>query len=219
MKFFADSARLGQVVPILRQGLVAGVTSNPTIVHRDGYPSSQRAALFDAFQSAGAEEILMQAVGSTRATMSADAETLLGFGERMVVKVPATETGFGVAAMLANRSAPVLVTAVYNVAQAAFAASLGAKYIAPYFGRMQDQGQDAIAIVSRMSRALEGCGTSVLVASVRSAGQVEQLVDIGIRYITLDIPVLRQIMLHPDSEASAAKFEEDALLPLMPVIV
>jgi transaldolase len=213
MRFYADSARLERVVPLLEAGLVAGVTSNPTILLRDGHHTSGRRDLYRTFAAAGAGDILMQAVGATAIEMMADAETLSSYGDHMIVKVPATETGFRTVAQLSDRSAPVpvLVTAVFSVAQAAFAASLGARYVAPYFGRMTDRSVDALETLARMDRAIAGSGTQLLVASVRSADQVEQLVDIGVKNITADVHVLLEVMLHSDSELSAADFERDAM--------
>lgn len=212
MKIYADSANLAEVLPLLRAGLVAGVTSNPTIIARDGHLSTDREKLYQEFDTAGAQEIYLQALGADRETMLADARALAAFGPKMVIKVPATETGFSVGAALAAESIPVLITAVYSIAQAMYSSSIGARYIAPYFGRLSDSGVDALSLISRMKDALEGSPTEVFVASIRTVDVAEQLTSIGVHYMTADVPLLRQMMTHPVSETAAADFEKVAQL-------
>lgn len=210
MKLYADSARLEAVVPLLESGLLAGVTTNPTILHRDGHTGADRASLRERFAAAGAREVFLQAVGADERTMRADAEALAALGSDVVVKVPATSVGFAVAAPLAASGVPVLVTAVYSVGQAAVAASIGAAYIAPYLGRLADVVPDPLALVTRMDAVLAGSGTRTLVASVRTAEAAEQVVLSGVRHLTADVPVLLAMMRHDVSDASAAEFERIA---------
>jgi transaldolase len=210
MKLYADSARLDAVIPLLESGLIAGVTTNPTILHRDGFGSGDRPALHARFAEAGAREIFLQAVGADDRAMRADAEALAALGADVVVKVPATSIGFPVGAALVAQGVPVLVTAVYSVTQAAVAASIGAAYIAPYLGRLADVVPDPVAHVSRMDAALAGSGTRSLVASVRSVEAAEQIVVAGIRHLTANVPVLLDMMRHEVSETSAVEFERVA---------
>ncbi|WP_166404706.1 transaldolase family protein [Labedella endophytica] len=212
MKIYADSARLDVVLPLLERGLLAGVTTNPTILHRDGFASADRAMLHTRFAEAGAQEIFLQAVGSDEASMRADAEALAALGPDVVVKVPATSVGFPVGAALAAQGTPVLVTAVYSVGQAAVAASIGAAYIAPYLGRLADSVPDPLDLVGRMDAALDGSGTRTLLASVRSVEAAERAVTAGIRHLTADVPVIVGLMSHDVSDASAAEFERVAAL-------
>ena len=210
MKLYADSARIDAVLPLLERGLIAGVTTNPTILQRDGHTSADRPSLHARFAAAGAREIFLQAVGGDEDAMLADAEALAALGTDVVVKVPATSVGFPVGAELARRGVPVLVTAVYSVGQAAVAASIGAAYIAPYLGRLADSVPDPLAAVVRMDAALAGSGTRSLVASVRSAEAAEQAVLAGIRHLTANVPVLLDMMRHEVSDSSAAEFERVA---------
>jgi transaldolase len=210
MKLYADSARLDTVIPLVEAGLVAGVTTNPTILDRDGFTSADRAAIFERLDAAGAREIFLQAVGTDERAMRADAESLVSLGDKLVVKVPATAAGFATGAALVAAGTDVLVTAVYSVAQAIYAAAIGASYIAPYYGRLAESVTDPLALVTRMDAVLEGSGTRSLVASVRSVEAAEQLALAGIRHITANVPVLLDMMLHPVSEASAAEFERVA---------
>ncbi|MBK0418842.1 hypothetical protein JD276_07315 [Leucobacter sp. CSA1] len=210
MKLYADSARVEEVVPMLQDGLIAGVTSNPTILHRDGRTRAELPELYEAFAEAGAGEIFMQATGGDRAQLLADAERIAAFGELAVVKLPATPAGFRVAATLVRRDVRVLLTAVYSLAQTAYAGSLGVDYIAPYYGRIVDSGADGLATITRMERILAPTRTRTLVASVRSAEAAATLALNGATHLTAGVPVLEAMLVDPETEATASEFERIA---------
>jgi transaldolase len=210
VKLYADSADLAAVIPLLRDGLVRGVTTNPSILARDGLAATDLPRLYDEFSAAGADEIFLQATGDSRASLLADAQRIAAFGHRIVVKVPATQDGFRVAHELLQQDVRVLLTAVYSLAQATFAASLGVDYIAPYFGRLVDSGEDGLTKVANMTQVLSSTRTRVLVASVRSPNAAATLALNGVSHITADVPVLLAMMVDPVTEQSAAEFERVA---------
>ncbi|MCS5735270.1 transaldolase family protein [Herbiconiux daphne] len=210
MKLYADSASVAAVVPLLHDGLVRGVTTNPSILARDGLGAADLPRLYDEFSAAGADEIFLQATGDSRAALFDDASRIAGFGHRVVVKVPATPDGFRVAHDLMAHDVRVLLTAVYSLAQATFAASLGVDYIAPYFGRLVDSGEDGLSKVSNMTTVLASTRTRVLVASVRSPNAAATLALNGVSHITADVPVLLAMMVDPVTEQSALEFERVA---------
>lgn len=213
MKLYADSAEVDSVVPLLEDRLVHGVTTNPSIVARDGRSNAELPSLYRTFEQAGAAEIFMQATGRTRAALRDSAFEIADLGPRITVKVPATSDGYRVAADLVGRDCRVLLTAVYSLAQATFAASLGADFVAPYFGRIIDSGEDGLLKVANMNRVLEATKTRVLVASVRSPGAAATLALSGVQHITADVPVLLAMMFDPVTDASAAEFERVANAP------
>lgn len=207
MKLYADSADIASVAPLLEDRLVHGVTNNPSILARDGFTSDDLPILYREFEAAGADEIFMQATGGDQISMLESALRIADFGPRIVVKVPATSIGFRVATRLIARDVPVLLTAVYSVAQATVAASIGAEYVAPYFGRLLDSGEDAVAKVANMNAVLASTDTRVLVASIRSPNAASTLALQGVQHITADVPVILAMMHDPVTDASAAEFE------------
>ncbi|WP_454301794.1 transaldolase family protein [Salana multivorans] len=126
----------------------------------------------------------------------------------MGIKVPATDVGFGVAATLAAQGTSVLVTAVYEAPQALYAASIGARYIAPYLGRLDDAGRDGAAEIGVMAELVAGSGTEVLAASLRSPARIVDLARRGVTVCTAKPEVLRAAMVADASDAAAAAFEE-----------
>jgi transaldolase len=207
---YADSADRDAVSSLLADRLIHGVTTNPTILRRAGLDADAAAALYREWTGHGAAEVFFQAHGRDAEAMEASGRWIAALGSGAVVKVPATAIGFPVAARLAADGVPVLVTAVYSSAQAVAAGAIGARYIAPYLGRLDDAGVDGLTLVREMVGLLSGTQTRPLVASVRSPERIVELVASGVRHVTAAPAVLRAALLHEASDAAAAVFERDA---------
>lgn len=206
-RLYVDSADTERVGAMLRSGLVHGVTTNPTILERHGRTVSDLPELYRRWADDGAREVFFQAWGEDATELRACAERLAGLGERVAVKIPATPEGFAAAAAVAAVGTPVLLTAVYSIAQALAAASIGVAYIAPYLGRMRDAGMDADAIIPAMQEVCAGAGTDVLLASLRTPDDIVALRLAGIRLFTAAPAVLDEALRHEVSASSAAEFE------------
>lgn len=210
MKLYADSADIDAVTSLLEDRIIAGVTTNPTILRKSGHATDSIPALYERFVTAGAEEVFFQVTGATRHEMARHASAIRDLGPYAVLKVPATAQGFRVAARFTRAGTPVLMTAVYSVAQAVASAAIGARYIAPYFGRLGDGGVDALDRIGRMHQALEDSETDVLVASVRTPEVAADLALTGIRHITAHPSVIEAMLVDPTSDKAAAEFEAAA---------
>lgn len=206
-RFYVDSADVTRVSELLTAGLVSGVTTNPTILERGGRRIADIPELYALWVHEGANEVFFQTWGTTAAEMLENAERLIALGDRVVVKVPATKDGFTVTRALTDRNVPVLVTAVYSVAQALAGAAYGARYLAPYFGRLGDNGLDAVTVISQMQEVCEGSQTDVLAASLRTAEDIVSLRLAGVRYFTAAPDVILATLQDDISESSAADFE------------
>lgn len=204
---YVDSAAVDAVGSLLEGGLVEGVTTNPTILQRSGRRLGDIPGLYEQWVSQGAREVFFQTWGMDAAELLANAEPIIALGDRVVVKVPATRAGFVATRALTDRGVPVLVTAVYSAGQALAAASYGARYIAPYFGRLGDAGHDAVATIGSMHRMLEGSRTEVLAASLRSPADIVALREQGVARFTAAPVVIESLLLDDVSESSAAEFE------------
>lgn len=206
-RFYADSADVDAVSDLLVSGLVHGVTTNPTILERAGRSVSDLAELYGRWESEGAREIFFQSWGATEQELVTHAHEILDLGSLAVVKVPATREGFGAASVLVRRGARVLLTAVYSDAQALAAATIGVRYIAPYLGRLGDAGRDGFAEIGRMQSLVDGSGTDVLAASLRSPSDLVDLALLGVQYFTAAPSVLLAAFQNDVSDSSAAEFE------------
>lgn len=208
IRFYADSADPERIAPLLTDRLIAGVTTNPTILERDGRTLADLPRLYALWNDAGAEEIFFQAFGDTTAALLETAHQLLDLGERVVVKIPATRPGFAAAKSLADLGSRVLLTAVYSQSQALAAASIRVRYIAPYLGRMVDAGRDGIAEISAMQALIAGTATDVLAASLRTPDAIVALAHGGVHHFTAAPAVLEAVLQHDVSDQSARDFED-----------
>lgn len=208
MRCFADSADDAEVSALLREGLVHGVTTNPEILRASGVRLHELGDLARGWIALGAGEVFLQTWGDGREAMLEHAATLQAIAPEIGIKVPATEVGFGVAATLVADGASVLVTAVYEAAQAMYAASIGARYIAPYLGRLDDAGRDGASEIAVMAELVAGTRTEVLAASLRSPQRIVDLARVGVTACTAKPAVLRAAMVSQASDAAAAAFEE-----------
>ncbi len=208
IRFYADSADVDQVAPLLADGLIAGVTTNPTILERGGRTIADLPSLYARWDEDGAGEIFFQAWGESTAAILDTAHRLAALGPKIVVKVPATRIGFAAAATLVSEGTVVLLTAVYSQAQALAAATIGVRYIAPYLGRMVDAGRDGTSEIIAMPTLVEGTGTDVLAASLRTPDAIVALALGGVRYFTAAPAVLTAVLQHEVSDTSARDFED-----------
>lgn len=209
LSLYIDTAIRDQAEPLLRSRQVVGLTTNPTILERGAVDPRELPALYRWASEAGAAEVFFQTHGEDEAAMLSTALRLREIGEKTVIKVPATRAGFIVAAELRERGIPVLVTAVYNAAQAMLATAIGATYIAPYCGRMKDSGLPALAEITRMQRVVEtaGSGTRLLVASLRSPEDIVNLAAIGVDAFAVPFPVFEALYEEPLTAQAVADFD------------
>lgn len=209
-RLYVDSADTALIDPLLATGLVVGVTTNPTILERGGVRISQIPALYERWVAQGASEVFFQTWGVDAAAMLSHAAPIIALGDRVVIKVPATRAGFEATRALGERGVPVLVTAVYSAAQALASAAYGARYIAPYFGRLRDAGRDAATEIAEMHGMLAGSGTEVLAASLRTPADIVALRAAGVARFTAAPAVIEALLVDEVSERSAAEFEAAA---------
>lgn len=206
-RLYVDSADVDLVSALLGDSLVHGVTTNPTILERAGVSVADIPRLYSRWAAEGAREIFFQAWGETTDDMLRSAAGIAELGPPVVVKVPATRVGFASATALVAQGVRVLVTAVYSPAQALAAASIGARYIAPYLGRLNDTGRDGLAVISTMHRVVADSETDVLAASLRSADDLVALAEVGVRHFTAAPGVVMAAFQHDVSDQSAVDFE------------
>jgi len=192
---------------------VYGVTTNPTLLRRANVRASAVPDLVRHSVEHGAKELHLQTYSDDMAGILREAEILAKLdADRVVVKIPATPTGYCAASQLAAQGLRVTLTAVYTLRQVILAHAVGARYIAVYLGRMRDSGVDAFELVGKMERVLteQASLLEILAASVRAPEEIEALAELGVATATLPLKVLRQL---PDSEhtsAAAKIFFEDA---------
>lgn len=209
MKLFLDSANLDHVREIHAWGVLAGVTTNPSLVAKEGGDFIQR--VFDICEivqgPVSAEVVAQDPEGMIR-----EGELLAKVHEHVVVKVPLTTAGLTATRALSDQGIPVNVTLCFQSSQALLAALAGATYISPFLGRVDDISGDGMELISEIVDIYAsdpGLSTQVLAASIRHPLHVVQAARVGADVATIPYGVFSKVLNHPLTDAGNARFLQD----------
>ena len=213
MRILVDSADLGAIRDALKTGLVAGVTTNPTLLRRAGVSRSGVLGLARAAFAAGAGEVHLQACAEDTPGMIRDGLEFVELdAARVHVKLVATRAGYRAAAALSAKGVNVTMTAVYTLNQTLVAQSVGARSIAIYLGRLRDAGVDAMELAGRMQALLgaQGADVDILAASIRDPGELAELAIRGVASATVAPAILERLLDSDATTRDALVFTTDA---------
>lgn len=212
MEFLLDTANLEQIKKYAEIVPIAGVTSNPSIVKKEG-----KIAFFEHMQEIrqiiGKEKSLhVQVVAKTYEGMLKDAETILAkIDSAVFIKVPVNEVGLRVIKELKRRNINVTATAIYTKFQAYLAIAAGADYIAPYFNRMENLNIDPREAVREMAAeiARTNSSTKILAASFKNVGQVNAALENGAQAATMGTDIIAAAFKMPSIAEAVTDFSAD----------
>ncbi|MEO0457030.1 MAG: transaldolase family protein [Cyanobacteria bacterium P01_A01_bin.114] len=214
LRFYLDTADVTAWESWLPAGIFYGVTCNPLLLERAQVACDLASLkrLADRAFALGAQEVQLQTWGATPAALVSTGQQLAAFDPRVVVKVPITRMGTTAAAQLTQLGVRVTLTAVYAVHQVLIAAALGAEYVAPYLGRINDRGQDGRATLAEMQRALDGVQstTRILTASIREVEDIAKLATHGLATFTFAPKIAAALFEVEATLAATADFERAA---------
>ena len=208
MKFFLDTANVDEIKRINELGLVDGVTTNPTIIAKEGRDfeevTKEICSLVDGPVSA-------EVTGSQAEEMIAEAEVLAKWARNVVVKIPMTEQGLKAVNTLSKKGIKTNVTLVFTVAQGLMAAKAGATYISPFLGRLDDIGTDSMALIKNLRKVLDNYGykAEIISASVRGLEHVEKVAELGADIATIPGNLFPKLWSHPLTDKGIEQFEKD----------
>ncbi len=213
LRLCLDTAEVAEWQTWLPTGMFYGVTTNPLLLERAAVTcsiESLQKLTHQAF-TLGAQEVQLQAWGTTVEALVQTGQQLAAIDERVIVKVPVTQVGTQAAAQLMASGARITLTGVYAVHQVLIAAALGAAYTAPYLGRINDLGRNGREDLVMMQRSLTGvCSpTRILVASIRSVEDIAFLASQGLDTFTFS-PAIAAAFFDVDATTQAASDFEDA---------
>ena len=213
MKFFLDTADLNEIKEAASWGVVAGVTTNPTLYARIGGKLADFPAHIKAICDAVDGPVSAEAVGETRDEIVAEGIELAAIAPNVVVKIPTTVEGLAATKQLAERGIKVNMTLCFSVPQALLAARAGAAYISPFVGRFDDISEDGIAQLVDVIDALNnydfGHPVEVIAASIRSANHVTKSALNGADIATVPFNVLKSLVKHPLTDRGLESFAAD----------
>ena len=208
MKFFADTAEIAEIRDLAETGLLDGVTTNPSLIHKSG-----RDFLEVVREIAGIcpGPISAEVVGLDYATMMREADVLRKIAKNIAIKVPLTRDGLKACKALTGDGTMVNVTLCFSAAQALLAAKAGASFISPFVGRHDDVGFDGMQLIAdiRMIYDNYDFATQILVASVRHPIHVVEAAKLGADVMTAPPKIIHQLFNHPLTDVGIAGFLRD----------
>src|SRR5918993_2515634 len=205
MKFFVDTADTAEIRDLAETGLLDGVTTNPSLVHKVG-----RDFLEVVREICGivAGPVSAEVVATSHDEMMREAEILRKIADNIAVKVPLTVDGLKTCKKLTSDGTMVNVTLCFSANQALLAAKAGASFISPFVGRHDDIGFDGMQIIEEIRTIYDNYDfkTEILVASVRHPVHVLESAKIGADVMTAPPSVIRQLFKHPLTDRGLESF-------------
>ena len=208
MKFFIDTANVEEIRKASEWGLVDGVTTNPSLVAREGRPFEE---LIKEICSIVNGPVSAEAVSMDAEGLITEGRALAEIHDNIVVKIPMTLEGLKATKILFKDGIKTNVTLVFSPSQALLAAKAGATYVSPFVGRLDDISITGMDLVAQILDIYENYGynSEVIVASIRHPLHVVESASMGAHVATIPFKVLEQLSRHPLTDSGIEKFLKD----------
>lgn len=208
MKLFIDTANLDQIREIASWGILDGVTTNPSLVAKEGGLDFKDAV---TQMCEIVSEVSAQVTATEFEDMKKQADEYSSWHGNIVVKVPMTTEGLKTLRYCSEKGIKTNTTLVFSVPQAVMAAKAGATMISPFVGRLDDIGADGMELIQDIKTAWDhyGFDTQILVASVRNVEHVHRSATIGAHIATIPYKVFQELPQHDLTDKGLKKFLED----------
>ncbi|NNL73438.1 MAG: fructose-6-phosphate aldolase [Silicimonas sp.] len=208
MKFFVDTADTDAIRELNELGMVDGVTTNPSLIHKSGRNIKEVVAeiarMIDGPVSA-------ETVATDFETMVKEGHEVAKLGSNIAIKVPLTWDGLKACKQLSGEGHMVNVTLCFSANQAILAAKAGATFISPFVGRLDDINLDGMDLIADIREIYDNYGfeTQILAASMRSANHMTEAAKIGADVATAPPDVIKKMAAHPLTDKGLAAFLDD----------
>ena len=210
MKFFLDTANLNEIREGAALGLVDGVTTNPSLVAKEGSVDFKQhvAAICELVKG----DVSAEVTSLDTEGMLEEGRSYAGIAPNVVVKCPLTTDGLKATRQLTSEGIKVNVTLCFSAAQAILAAKAGAGYISPFIGRLDDIGQNGLQLVTDIVEIYNNYDwkTEVLAASIRHPIHVIEVARAGADVATMPFKVMQQLINHPLTDKGLDQFLADS---------
>ncbi|MFA7654265.1 MAG: fructose-6-phosphate aldolase [Candidatus Magasanikbacteria bacterium] len=209
MKLFIDSANLNDIKTAVSWGIIDGVTTNPSLMAREEGVDFKDVVKNICKMVDG--PVSAEAINQEADKIIIEGQELSKIHENIVVKIPCTVEGLKAVKFLESRHIKTNVTLVFSPSQVLLAAKAGASYISPFVGRLDDIGEDGMAMIDKSLQIIRNYHfeSQIIVASVRSLGQVEKSALLDAHIATVPFKILEQMYQHSLTDAGIKKFLED----------
>jgi transaldolase len=208
MKFFLDTADVGEIRDLAETGLVDGVTTNPSLIMKSGRDIAEVTKEICGIVSGpvSAEVTATDFTGMVR-----EAEVLARIADNICIKLPLTMDGLKACKTLSSQGYKTNVTLCFSAGQALLAAKAGATFISPFIGRIDDTGANGMELIGEIRTIYDNYDfrTEILAASIRTVNHVKEAALIGADVATLPPAILRELVKHPLTDKGLAAFLAD----------
>lgn len=208
MKFFLDTANVEGIKAIKSLGLVDGVTTNPSIISKEG--RDFETVIKDICQIVSGP-VSAEVTGLTADEMIVEARKIAKWANNVVVKIPMTMEGLKAVKVLSSEGVKTNVTLVFTVSQGLMAIKAGATFISPFVGRLEDVGTDAYQLIADLRQVIDfyDYGTEIIAASIRNTVHVESVAKLGAHIATIPDSLFSKMSEHPLTTNGIATFMKD----------
>jgi len=210
MKIFIDTANLNEIIRVKALGLVDGVTTNPTLLAKEG---EETEVLIRKISKEVKGPVNVEVTGTTCEEMVREARVIATWGDEIVIKIPINHEGLKAVKILSLERILTNVTLIFSASQAILAAKAGATYVCPFLGRLDDISFDGLELIRQIRGIYENYDeikTRIIVASVRNPIHVIKAGLLGAEIVTIPPNIIEQMVKHPLTDKGIAQFLEDA---------
>lgn len=209
MRIFLDTANIEQIRQAARLGVVSGVTTNPSLVSKEGRTDYKATVqeISSIIQGSISAEVLSQ----EREAMIEEARQISSWADNVAVKVPCTSAGLEATSVLSREDIKVNLTLTFSLNQALLGALAGATYVSLFVGRLDDAGHDGMELVADIVQVFTHykLPTQVIAASIRHPLHCVAAAKVGAHIATVPYNVLMQMIQHPLTDVGISRFLED----------
>ncbi|WP_185868871.1 fructose-6-phosphate aldolase [Blattabacterium cuenoti] len=214
MKFFIDTANLKEIEDARSLGILDGVTTNPSLISKESV--SNKEEIKDHYISIcnllkDEENLSAEIISNNYEEMIQEGEKLSILHPRIVVKVPMTYNGIKAIKYFSSKNIRTNCTLIFSTGQALVAAKVGADYISPFIGRIDDVSYDGLNLIKEIKKIYDSYHfkTKILGASIRHSLHIIECSKIGIHAITSPIKIIHSLIYHPLTNIGLEKFLTD----------
>jgi len=212
MKFFIDTANLDQIKEAQDLGVLDGVTTNPSLMAKEGITGSENILNhYKAICEIVEGDVSAEVISTDFDGMVKEGEALAALHPQIVVKLPMIKDGVKACKYFSDKGIRTNVTLVFSPGQALLAAKAGATYVSPFIGRLDDISTDGLNLIAEIRLIYDNYGfaTEILAASVRHSMHVIDCAKIGADVMTGPLSSIEGLLRHPLTDSGLAKFLED----------
>jgi transaldolase len=209
LKIFIDTANLDEIQAAFDLGVIAGVTTNPSLVAKEG--KDFFVMLKDLIAIVGDLPVSAEVISLKSEEMVEQGKKLAAIGSGIVVKLPMCEEGLKATKQLTALGIKTNVTLIFSSTQALLAARAGATYVSPFIGRLDDINQVGMNLIHEISEIfkIHGIESEIIAASIRHSTHVIESALAGSDIATCPFKIIQAMIKHPLTDAGIAKFTAD----------